>query len=74
MKSDNNVVAPRRRIQKGPTQNVIDKLTVERSACGEKAQSVVDVSEIMLRCDVNSIFSFKIQKCMHRRFLRFRTI
>lgn len=53
VKCDNNKVAPERRIQKGPAQNVIDKLTAERISCGERAQSVVDVNEIMLRCDVN---------------------
>lgn len=55
MKCGPNDGAPGRLIQKGPSQNVIDKLTVDRIKCGEKAQSVVDVNEIMLRCDVNSI-------------------
>lgn len=55
MKCGHNDGAPVRHIQKGPSQSVIDKLTVERIKCGEKAQSVVDVNEIMLRCDVNSI-------------------
>lgn len=55
MKYGNSEGAAGKRIQKAPSQSVIDKLTVERIPCGEKAQSVVDVNEIMLRCDVNSI-------------------
>lgn len=40
-------------VQKGPTQMVIDKATEERIQCGDKTESVGDVNEIMLRCDVN---------------------
>ncbi|XP_037033085.1 ubiquitin-associated domain-containing protein 1-like [Bradysia coprophila] len=42
------------RVQKGPSQLVIDKATVDRIQCGEKTESVGDVNEIMLRCDVKS--------------------
>ncbi|KAG4071889.1 hypothetical protein HA402_006050 [Bradysia odoriphaga] len=42
------------RVQKGPSQMVIDNATADRIQCGEKTESVGDVNEIMLRCDVKS--------------------
>lgn len=52
-RSDGN--AEESRVQKGPSQMVIDKATVERIQCGDKTESVGDVNDIMLHCDVNSL-------------------
>lgn len=55
LKCDNIEDVRRKNIQKGPSQEKIDKITVERVACGEKIQPIADVNEIMLRCDVISM-------------------
>lgn len=53
MKCNVNENVQRRRLQKGPSQTVIDEFTIEKTASGEKAESIVDINEIVLRCDVN---------------------
>lgn len=52
IKCGSNKDVAERRFEKGPSQSVIDDLTVERASSGERVLSVVDVNEIMLRCDV----------------------
>ncbi|KAJ6647276.1 Ubiquitin-associated domain-containing protein 1 [Pseudolycoriella hygida] len=54
MRRDNGKCVSNKYIQKGPSQSTIDELTVEGMQCGQKAESVIDVGEIMLHCDVQS--------------------
>lgn len=44
-----------RHVETGPTQLVIDKLTAKTLSCGENVEPIVDINEIMSRCDVSFI-------------------
>lgn len=71
MKCDLNENGRRRHLPKGPSQSVIDAFTNERIATGEKVQSIVDINEIVLRCDVKLVVELSEQKA-NSMFSRFK--